>query len=338
MSPTSTDHSRLHEVERQLLRLAHQRRSREVLVSKGLPTLLRSPAPPNYLLRRNPLMRVQRQHALQQRDRLGRMPLNDRVERLRLLRRERRVQLQLRGAWPVGLGRRAQHLVDPAQLVDLVGPREERLLVQDLGEEAAGRPHVAGGVVRLRPQQQFGTPVPQRHHPIRHLLSDAVLVEICGVHSLAGRRHQRAVHAPPGQPKVRDFHNPAVSHKHVRRRQIAVREPVAVQLLQPLEQLPHDALLLRHVQPDLGVHDLLQVARHELHHDVDEALRYEHGDQVHEVRVVQLAHHLQLPQRGEVDSHHADDLALPLPCDIFDLLYGHMPAGPMSVCTVIVCL
>ena len=59
--------------------------------------------------------------------------------------------------------KRSHHLEDAVELVDLRLAGEERLLHEELGEDAADRPHVDGRTVLLGTKQQLRCTVPQRH-------------------------------------------------------------------------------------------------------------------------------------------------------------------------------
>lgn len=54
---------------------------------------------------------------------------------------------------------------DLEDLVDLGVSREERMTLKEhLSKDAAYTPHVNGGGIMSRPEQDFGRSVPQSHH------------------------------------------------------------------------------------------------------------------------------------------------------------------------------
>ena len=63
--------------------------------------------------------------------------------------------------------RNAANLEDAVEFVNLRLAGEQRLLHEELGKDAADRPHVDGRAVLLGTEEQLGRPVPQRHHDRR---------------------------------------------------------------------------------------------------------------------------------------------------------------------------
>ena len=74
---------------------------------------------------------------------------------------------QLGDAGPRLLSGRAQELADAVELLGLVPPWLDWLAQQQLSKDAADGPHVDGGAIDLRSQQEFRWSVPQRDDTVR---------------------------------------------------------------------------------------------------------------------------------------------------------------------------
>ena len=133
---------------------------------------------------------------------------------------------------PVLLPGHTQHLDDFLHLVPLKGRRllvvqlrllalEDRAQAQQFREDAADRPEVDGGRVVLCPQQQFGRPVPDRHH---HLVAREERVE---------RFMEDA-----GQAEVADADLSAGGHHYVGGFEVPVQHPIRVEVVHPIQELP----------------------------------------------------------------------------------------------------
>jgi hypothetical protein len=151
--------------------------------------------------------------------------------------------------------RRAQGLKDLVQHAHLALRPEERLPVQHLRHDAPDRPHVDRGAVRLGAQQELGSPVPQRHHPVRVRLV---------------RRQE-----PARQAEVRDLHDAAGAvDQDVLRLEVAVHDAAGVGGVHGAEHLPGERL--ERAAPCGGggvgrraVEQVSEVAVQALEHDVD---------------------------------------------------------------------
>ena len=106
-----------------------------------------------------------------------------RVGLVAALRRDHLVVVQLGKPRPRLLRGRAKHLEDFVDLLKLVLPGQDRLLQEQLGEDAADGPHVHRWAVELRAQQQLRWAIPQRDHPVGQLAARVVKrprqAEIC---------------------------------------------------------------------------------------------------------------------------------------------------------------
>jgi len=65
------------------------------------------------------------------------------------------------------MGENHCNLEDAVKLVNLRLAGKQRLLHEELGKDAADRPHVDGRAVLLGTEQQLGRSVPQCHHDRR---------------------------------------------------------------------------------------------------------------------------------------------------------------------------
>ena len=90
---------------------------------------------------------------------------------------------------------RAQQVDDQLQLVDLGLARQERLVGQQLAEDAASAPHVEGRGLSPGVEQQLRGPVPEGHH--------------LGCHGLQGQA------IVPSQTKVSNLDAALVCHQKI---------------------------------------------------------------------------------------------------------------------------
>lgn len=107
-----------------------------------------------------------------------------------------------------------------AQLVALGRAGEQRPQHVQLGNDAADRPDVDGRGVR-QAEQHLGRPVPQRHHHERQSHLEVVRL---------------------GQAEVGQLDAPRLRDQDVLRLEVAVHDPVAVQEVDPAEDLARDGL------------------------------------------------------------------------------------------------
>mmetsp|Transcript_6291 Transcript_6291/g.20034 ORF Transcript_6291/g.20034 Transcript_6291/m.20034 type:complete len:330 (-) Transcript_6291:876-1865(-) len=182
--------------------------------------------------------------------------------------------------------RRPAQVPDELDLLPLHVAHQDGLAVQQLPEHAARRPHVHRRSVVASAQQQLRRTVPQRDHAV----GERVL--------LAGRGH------PAGQPPVGNAQLQVPSHQNVGRLEVAVQHPVAVDVVQPLQQLLHERLdVERRQHHTLVVQKRLQVVLAILEH-------HHHAPQVARVLVGLRARNVSKPHNvGVVESAQQLDLA-----------------------------
>ena len=189
---------------------------------------------------------------------------------------------QLLVARPDALVGGPQHLEDPADLVDLGLTGEEGALVEQLCEHAPRGPQVDGGAVLVRPQQELRGAVPESDHQ-------------AGVGLQRGPVLAR-------QPEVPDPEASAVREEQVGGLDVAVQDPVVVQVRQPAQQLDHERLdLAGQERLPHHLHQRLEVVLQEVHHQVDLVHVVAHHDlpHVHHVLVRGLEEGVDLPERGD---------------------------------------
>ena len=136
---------------------------------------------------------------------------------------------------PVFPVRQAEHLADLAHLVTLEGHRLLSVLLgflafkdgpqrQELGEDAADGPEVDGGRVVSASEQQFGGTVPDCHDDF-----------------IAGEEGVQGLEEEAREAEVADLDAAAGGHHDVCGFQVAVYDPVLVEVEQAGEQLVHCA-------------------------------------------------------------------------------------------------
>lgn len=147
------------------------------------------------------------------------------------------------------------------ELVDLAAAREERVLLDQLGEDAPDGPHVDGCRVVFGAEEQFWRTIPQCHDELGHLAQ--------GVAELAG------------EAEVGDLDLAPVVHEQIGRLQIAMElpsacrvmlahNPVGMAMRDGREELVHDRLDLRLQEGVRHVREQrLKVVFDEGHHDED---------------------------------------------------------------------
>mmetsp|Transcript_30582 Transcript_30582/g.105689 ORF Transcript_30582/g.105689 Transcript_30582/m.105689 type:complete len:246 (+) Transcript_30582:597-1334(+) len=128
-------------------------------------------------------------------------------------------------------------------------PAEKRLAPQHLREDAPHGPHVDGLVVRVRLAEQLGRAVPAR---------DDVFCEFA-----------RIVVDASSEAKVADGQVAVAVHQQVRGLEVAVKHRGAVDELQTAEDLVEEVLVVLVRQRLPARDDSVQVALHEVGHDVD---------------------------------------------------------------------
>ena len=179
---------------------------------------------------------------------------------------------------PHGEVGRAHDLEDGHELLLRVGAGEERAPRGHLGEDAARGPHVDRRRVLGRAHEHVGRAVPERDDLVRE------------------RAHRDPKRAR--EPKVRELQVAALVDQQVLRLQVAVQHAVVVAERNSLQQVPHQRVDRRRVQPaPAKVHKLLQVLVQKLKHQRQLPLRVDHVVQPHNVRVHQLLQQRDLPDR-----------------------------------------
>mmetsp|Transcript_4013 Transcript_4013/g.8614 ORF Transcript_4013/g.8614 Transcript_4013/m.8614 type:complete len:213 (-) Transcript_4013:606-1244(-) len=161
------------------------------------------------LLHGDALGRVELEHAIEQREGLGRrvgVEFGPLAPRLLRQRAEERDRLLVVDALEVFLRRSSDHVDDEAQLVQVVAALKECLPPEHLGENAADGPRVDRHRVRLVLHQQLGRAIPARHH----VLGES---HVLGIGAWGHR---------PRQPEVADLEVAVLVHEQVARLEIAV--------------------------------------------------------------------------------------------------------------------
>ena len=188
---------------------------------------------------------------------------------------------------PAFLGGHAQDLDNLLQLVPLERHRllpihlgllalEDRTEAEELGEDTAHGPHVNGRRVVLAPQQELRRAVPYGDHDLVTCI----------------QRMKRFVE-DPSKAEIANLDLTATGDHDIRRLQITVQDPIAVQVQNTVEQLEEDALDGRcrdRVAGRLGVvvDDLKQIVFGVLEHHENALVLEDDLDQVDEVGVGQL--------------------------------------------------
>ena len=143
------------------------------------------------------------------------------------------------------------YLKNLVQLILLILAGEKSLQEHELTKNRAHRPHVNSGRVLFGAEQELGTPVPKCDHNGRVFLEGRAVL--------------------PRQAKVGDLYDPIVAEQKVGRLQIAVYDPVVVQVSDAAQHLPHQTLHLRHLEVFLHamLHQALEVMLDKVHDHVD---------------------------------------------------------------------
>mmetsp|Transcript_5492 Transcript_5492/g.12655 ORF Transcript_5492/g.12655 Transcript_5492/m.12655 type:complete len:270 (-) Transcript_5492:203-1012(-) len=214
---------------------------------------------------------------------------------------------QRRDARPHRFIGRAHRAEDLEEFVNLGVSGEERLPRCDLGEDAAGRPHVHRRVVLLLAKKQLGRAVPERHHLVRVALLGLELTR-------------------SGEAEVGDLDGAEAVDQHVLRLEVAVKDPLAVAELEASQDLQHAPLdeTLRHAVLEIALEALLQILV-----EVVEDEQHLWGDQdevahAHDVDVVQLLQERHLAQR-----RHRHALVAVLQADLLER--HQLPLGVFRV-------
>ncbi len=158
-----------------------------------------------------------------------------------------------------GLGR-APGLVDLGELVGVGVAGQVGHAQQQLGEDAAHRPHVDGGPVLLRGVQQLGRAVPARDD--------------------RGREPHLGRRVDARQPEIRQLQLAVGAHEDVIRLQVSVQRPRLVARVQPAQYHLHAALDFGWGDENRAVpYHLVQVGDTILNHHVHVPIRREHVEQ-----------------------------------------------------------
>jgi len=144
-----------------------------------------------------------------------------------------------------------RHAAEARDLVDLVQlalALQRRLAQQHLAKDATNRPHIDRCAVELGAKEQLGRAIPQRHDD-RRVIAERVAVR-------------------PSETKVGNLQDALVVHQNVGRFEVAVDDPVLMEILHAEQQLLQDTL-------DLGsreglshiLQNIFEVVFNVLHHD-----------------------------------------------------------------------
>mmetsp|Transcript_27548 Transcript_27548/g.87211 ORF Transcript_27548/g.87211 Transcript_27548/m.87211 type:complete len:437 (-) Transcript_27548:485-1795(-) len=186
--------------------------------------------------------------------------------------------------------RRADDVEDELQLVHEVLAGEERAAPEELCQDAAAAPEVHGvGVEPVGAKHELRRAVPARHDVLRHGVDDA----------LVGRVAPRPRGPLAREPKVRDAQVAVAAHEQVPRLEVAVDDTVLVHEVHAAQQLDHEVPRVRLGERLRRLDDAVQVAVHELHHQVElvAVLLHDAVPQRDDVRVLpEVAHEPQLAQ------------------------------------------
>mmetsp|Transcript_7065 Transcript_7065/g.28699 ORF Transcript_7065/g.28699 Transcript_7065/m.28699 type:complete len:582 (-) Transcript_7065:145-1890(-) len=303
-----------HLLLRELLRLERVLRPGDDL-RRGLPAGIRQTREVRVresLLGGGPVLRVKRQHPLQQRQRRRRRAGKPGAERdpgfdahvpekpPGLLVPHLVDHVRVRGAQQVG---------DDLQLVNHVLAREQRSAAQDLGEDAADAPYVdRGGVLREEAPAQLRGAVPPG--------GDVVRPEH-GRRSAVVKRRSR-------QAEVANLELAIRVGQDVLGLQVPVVHVRGVNVLEPSQQLVEEELVVLVRQVVVRLDDLVEVRLHELEDDEDvlelPRVGREHDVlHLHDVGMLQHAEELHLSQDPGRIRHVLEDVG--------DLLDGHLLPG-----------
>jgi hypothetical protein len=181
------------------------------------------------------------------------------------------------------------HVKDQGQLVDEIFPREKRLPSQQLGENAADRPHIHCVVVEaVGAQHQLRGPVPACDDVLRHGLLDGIV----GVLSFPGG-------AGTGKAEIRDPKLAGPGDQQVPRFEVPMDDPVVVEKFEAFQDLVHEESKVGIRKSLLGLDDPVQVRVQELHDDVKLVVRVPEGEVLERDDVLmstQVPHHTNLAQ------------------------------------------
>mmetsp|Transcript_14072 Transcript_14072/g.35873 ORF Transcript_14072/g.35873 Transcript_14072/m.35873 type:complete len:239 (+) Transcript_14072:32-748(+) len=209
------------------------------------------------LQRADPLRRIHRQHLPQQLTPLLPQPRHDLVQILLPPLRILMPIPQLPHLRPALHPRRPPHLKNRQHLLDLALPGKHRRPRHHLGQNRADGPHVDGGCVVLRAEEDFRGPVPQRDDLVCVLRDgdgeDAAEAEVCDLDGAGGDVDEEVLGL-----------------------EVAVHDGVGVAVAEPEEDLEAEVLGGGGVEglalAEGGVHVLLEVVVEEFEDEVEEGL------------------------------------------------------------------
>ena len=153
----------------------------------------------------------------------------------------------------VVLARGPHHAEDELELVEVVLPREEVPAGEHLREDAPHGPDVDGEGVLVHREHQLRGAVPAGRHVLGHER---------GVVLGGGRE-------PAGHPEVADLEFAVAVDQEVARLEVPVEYAGGVDVLQPPEYLVEKILDVLVAEGLHRVDDVVEVALHEVQHDVD---------------------------------------------------------------------
>mmetsp|Transcript_6954 Transcript_6954/g.28026 ORF Transcript_6954/g.28026 Transcript_6954/m.28026 type:complete len:364 (-) Transcript_6954:5-1096(-) len=167
----------------------------------------------------------------------------------------------------------------------------------EFGENAPSGPNVDRTRVMSRPEQQLGRAIPQSHH-------GSVFVQ---------RLEQSPRVHEPRQTEIGNLHHPALApiahHEHVLRLYVPVHDPIRVQIMQSVQQLPRRALhhpsrhqpsmpsMPRQYHPQIVLRVIYRQRQRPF------LLIHDHPVQVHDVFVLHRSQRRHLAKRRRRQSH-----------------------------------
>ena len=116
----------------------------------------------------------------------------------------------LRAAWPHNFIGIPESFENPVHLINFSFTRQQRSPQQQFRQNASNTPHINRRIINFRPEQQFRCPVPQRHYNWG---------ELFGTWTESTR-----------QAEIGNLDNAAVAQKEVAGFEVAVDDPVAVEV------------------------------------------------------------------------------------------------------------
>mmetsp|Transcript_19551 Transcript_19551/g.61938 ORF Transcript_19551/g.61938 Transcript_19551/m.61938 type:complete len:225 (+) Transcript_19551:188-862(+) len=204
---------------------------------------------------------------------------------------------------------------------------------EELGHDAAYRPHVNGGCVALH-EDELRRPVPPSHHVRGELSRDEHRPSLLSFARGLGNERRRAenpvlVHHAR-ESKIANLHVAATIQEHVGRLEVAVKHVGGVYVLECCQCLAHNPLDMLERDRLWGHDELAHVQVHVVHHDPQVLKRLEvegaqQAPDLDHVRVIEMSQYAQLAKEALRLSHVVEAVGHLL--DSHQLLCLHVDRG-----------